>query len=208
MTNYTNSLDELISKPAKAVEKKNAVILLGGTSDKAIPVSELAKEYNFNFDIYNKSSEAFTLANAKSYFQANVAELKPEAVLIHIGESELNSFANDYASFDKNYLELVEEIKLTNKNCRIALVSADGSKDNKTANLMNAHIKAIAEAERAAYVSLENAKLWNPEATKAASNFAYDMGLKIRKPLRDVAEILYSWAYHNVASKSEIPMVG
>ena len=73
---------------------------------------------------------------------------------------------------------------------------------------MNAHIKAIAEAERAAYVSLENAKLWNPEATKAASNFAYDMGLKIRKPLRDVAEILYSWAYHNVASKSEIPMVG
>ena len=62
---------------------------------------------------------------------------------------------------------------------------------------MNAHIKAIAEAEKVSYISLENAKLWNPEATKAASEFAYNMGLKIRKPLRDVAEILYSYAYNN-----------
>ena len=64
--------------------------------------------------------------------------------------------------------------------------------------VMNAHIKAIAEAEKVSFISLENAKLWNPEATKAASEFAYNMGLKIRKPLRDVAEILYSYAYNNV----------
>ena len=70
------------------------------------------------------------------------------------------------------------------------------------------YFTAIAEAERAAYVSLENAKLWNPEATKAASNFAYDMGLKIRKPLRDVAEILYSWAFHNIKSNTTETLVG
>ena len=63
---------------------------------------------------------------------------------------------------------------------------------------MNSHIKAIADAEKVPYISLENAKLWNPEATKAAIEFAYSMGLSIRKPLQDVAEILYSYAYNNI----------
>ena len=63
---------------------------------------------------------------------------------------------------------------------------------------MNAHIKAIAYAENLSYINLENAKLWHPESTKAACNFAHSMGLKTRKPLNDVAEILYSYAYHNL----------
>ena len=43
MTNYTNSLDELINKPAKAVEKKSAFILMGGAMDTLIPVEILQK---------------------------------------------------------------------------------------------------------------------------------------------------------------------
>ncbi len=73
---------------------------------------------------------------------------------------------------------------------------------------MNAHISAIAQTEKAVYINLENAKLWNPEATKAASDFAYSMGLRIRKPLRDVAEILYSYAYHNLSNETKETLVG
>lgn len=43
ITNYINSLDKLINKPAKAVEKKNAVILIGGAMDTSIPVEILQK---------------------------------------------------------------------------------------------------------------------------------------------------------------------
>ena len=73
---------------------------------------------------------------------------------------------------------------------------------------MNAHIKAIANAEKTSFVNLENAKLWNPEATKTSSAFAYNMGLKVRKPLNDVAEILYSWAFHNIKSNTTEILVG
>ena len=73
---------------------------------------------------------------------------------------------------------------------------------------MNAHIKAIAEAEQASFVSLANVSIWNPEATKTSSAFAYNMGLKIRKPLRDVAEILFSWEYHNLKSNTVETLVG
>lgn len=43
MINYTNSLYELINKPAKAVEKKSAIILMGGAMYTAIPLEILQK---------------------------------------------------------------------------------------------------------------------------------------------------------------------
>ena len=206
--NYTYSLDELIHKPAAANEKKNAVILMGGSIDTEIPVSNFAKEFNFNFDIYNKSTAKLSVGNANEYFQKNIAALEPEAVLIHLGESDLQTFKSDSSTFDRNYLALVESIKALNKNCRIALVSVENPSNDKSVNLMNAHIKAIANAEKTSFVNLENAKLWNPEANKTSSAFAYNMGLKIRKPLNDVAEILYSWAFHNIKSNTTETLVG
>ena len=208
MMNYTNSLDEYIHKPAVSAEKKNAVILMGGSVDREIPVSNLAKEFNFNFDIYNKSAAKLSVANANDYFQKNIASLEPEGILLHIGESDIQLFKSDSTAFDRNYLNLIESIKNCNKNCRIALVSIENPANDKSVNLMNAHIKAIAAAEKANFISLENARLWNPEATKTSSAFAYNMGLKIRKPLRDVAEILYSWAFHNIKSNTTETLVG
>lgn len=208
MLNYTNSLDELINRKYTSVEKKNSVILLGGTMDKEIPVSKLAKDFNFNFDLYNKSNENLSVANSVEYFKENVARLIPEGILLHLGENDISLFQTDSAAFDNYYLTLIDEIKSVNKNCRIAMLSVSNPDGNKVIALMNAHINAIAQTEKAAFINLENAKLWNPEATKAASDFAYTMGLKIRKPLRDVAEILYSYAYHNLTNESKESLVG
>lgn len=203
MLNYTNSLDELINRKNTSVEKKNAVILLGGTMDKEIPVASLAKEFNFNFDIYNKSVENLSVENCSEYFENAVAPMIPEGIMIHLGQEDASLFAKDSAAFDNYYLSLIDRIKSVNKNCRIALISVNNPEGSKSISLMNAHISAIAQTEKAAYINLENAKLWNPEATKAASDFAYTMGLKIRKPLRDVVEILYSYAYHNIAEETQ-----
>ncbi|MBQ4235670.1 MAG: SGNH/GDSL hydrolase family protein [Treponema sp.] len=208
MTNYTNSLDEIINRKSSSIEMKNSVILFGGSMDKKIPVAELAKSFDFNFDIYNKSEDKLTVADSGKFFQNKVAALQPEGILIHLGDSDYTAFKNDPASFDKNYIDLIDGVKAVNKKCRIALVSVNNPSFDKTIALMNAHIKAIAESENASFINLENAKLWNPEATKAASEFAYNMGLKTRKPLRDVAEILYSYAYHNFDTKPVDIMAG
>ncbi len=202
MYNYTNSLDEYINTKPSAVEKKNGVILMGGTLDKAIPVSQLAGEYSFNFEIYNKSDASLNVTNAKNYFEKAISTLAPEGILIHIGESDANLIKTNPSNFDTYYIELIESIRSCNKACRIALVSIDNPNADKTIELINAHIKAIAGAEKATFVNLENAKLWHPESTKAACNFAHSMGLKVRKPLNDVAEILYSYAYHNIEGTS------
>ncbi len=202
MYNYTNSLDEYINTKPSAVEKKNGVILMGGTLDKAIPVSQLAGEYSFNFEIYNKSDTSLNVTNAKNYFEKAISTLAPEGILIHIGENDANLIKTNPSNFDTYYIELIESIRSCNKACRIALVSIDNPNADKSIELINAHIKAIAGAEKATFVNLENAKLWHPESTKAACNFAHSMGLKVRKPLNDVAEILYSYAYHNIEGTS------
>ena len=198
MYNYTYSLDEVINRNADSAEKKNGVILMGGAIDKAIPVAQLANEYSFNFELYNKSESGLTMTRAKEYFEKTVAPLAPEGLLIHLGENDALFAKTNPSAFDAYYTGLIMSVRSCNKNCRIALVSIDNPNNDKNIELMNAHIKAIAYAENLSYINLENAKLWHPEATKAACNFAHSMGLKTRKPLNDVAEILYSYAYHNL----------
>lgn len=207
--NYSNSLDEIINKTNDNIEKTNSVILMGGEFDKKIPVNELAKSFDFNFDIYNKSNAELCVENSTKYFKENIAPLYPEGILIHLGKNDLKSFTEDNTVFDNAYLNLINEIKQTNKNCRIALISVNNPDKDKNISAMNTHIKAIAESAKATFVNLESVKLWNPNATKAATEFAYSMGLRIRKPLKDVADILYSYAFKEFADEdANISLVG
>ncbi len=197
MYNYTYSLDEVINRNADSAEKKNGVILMGGAIDKAIPVAQLANEYSFNFELYNKSESGLTMTRAKEYFEKKIALLAPEGLIIHLGENDVMLAKTNLSAFDAYYTSLIMSVRSCSKNCRIALVSVDNPNGDKNIELMNAHIKTIAAAEKLSFINLENAKLWHPESTKAACNFAHSMGLMTRKPLNDVAEILYSYAYHN-----------
>ena len=195
--NYTYSFDELINPKGQNMrEEKNAVILLGNGLDTKIPVQSLGKEFKFNFKIYNKSCEKLSFENVKEYFSNAVAPLVPEGIMIHLGENDINLCMNNSASFDTNYLELIQQIKNSNKKCRIALISLANPQNNKAISLVNRRIKAIADAEKCSFVNLDNAHLWNPAATKAAVEFAHSMGLNTRKPLSDVAEILYSYEFN------------
>ena len=76
------------------IAQKNAVILFGGAMDKKIPVAELAQSFEFDFKIYNRSEELLSVKNAKDIYSKNIQPLEPEAILIHIGETDQNLFKN------------------------------------------------------------------------------------------------------------------
>ena len=205
--NYTYSLDELIyPKEKNAKEEKNAVILLGSGQDKMIPVQSLGREFKFNFKIYNKSYEKLSFENVKEYFALAIASLAPEGIMIHLGENDVNLCVNNSESFDAKYLDLIKQIRDCSKKCRIALISVANPQNNKDISLLNRH---IAESEKCSFINLDNAHLWNPAATKAAIEFAQSMGLNTRKPLNDVAEILYSYKLNVLTEeKTETKLVG
>ena len=207
---YTYSQEENMNyQELNGIAKSNGVVLMGGSFDKDIPVTELANSFEFNFDLYNRSEDKLSLKNAKEYFKFNVAPICPEAVILHIGEEDENFFKTSPSEFDKYYIELIKEIKNLDKNTRIALVSVVNPMNSEAINNMNIHIKAIAESSKLDFINLADAKLWNPKATKAATDFAYSMGLRTRKPLMNVAEIIYSYACLEIEAETvEESLVG
>lgn len=201
--NYSNSFDELINPIQRETEKQNQVILIGGSFDKKIPVDYLAKEFDFNFDLYNKSRSFLKLSDSKTYVKNQISQLKPEGVLLHLGENDFTLFKSNPAVFDNLYLNLIEEFRKINKKVRIALISVSNPQKDDNIYEMNKHIKAIADSENCTFVNLENVSLWNPQATKSSVEFAYETGLKVRKPLKNIAEILYSYAYNKLYEPNE-----
>lgn len=195
------SLDRSKETPMTTSTKNNSVILFGGNRDKEIPVAEIAQDYNFNFKMMNRSSYGLSLKDSKKIYLETIDSMNPEAVIVHIGENDMDMFNRNCAEFDVTYLDLISAIRMNNDQRRIALIS-NVSPDNSTSYAdMNRHIKAIADSEKCTYVNIDNAKLWNPENTKELMSFMYDLGfdqpLNVKKPLADIAEILYSYAYQN-----------
>lgn len=195
------SLDRRTTTMIVNTEKTDSVILFGGTSDKEIPVAEIAQNYEFNFRMYNRSSYNLSLNDSKKIFKEHVETLNPEAVIIHLGENDLDLFNRNSAEFDIKYIELIAFIKSADRERRIALVSNVDKNNRHAFDEMNRHIKAIAESEHCVFVNLDNAKLWNPESSKELMSFMYNLGfdhpLNIKKPLGDISTILYSYAYQN-----------
>ncbi len=197
---YAHEEQIIIENPLekKNVSKSYNIALLGGTYDEEIPVENLAEEFAFDFDIFNKSTFALSLKNAKEYFEKYVASLKSDGIILHLGKEDADIFKTNPSQFDTLYLGLLSSIKMHNRNCRLALVSVSNTKNDPSIDEMNNHIKAIAQSEQAVFVNLENAKLWNPKAVQSAIEFAEGMGIKNKKPINDVAEILYSYASKNI----------
>ena len=87
------------------------------------------------------------------------------------------------------------------------MVSINNPKADKVIANLNAHIKSIAASEKCIFVNLENAKRWNTKANLAASSFARNMGMNVRKPLSDLAEILYSYAFYELKESTSIEKI-
>lgn len=194
-------LDRRKEPMIKRTDKNDYVVLFGGNVDKTIPVAEIAQDYEFNFKMFNKSVFGLSLKNAKESFAAQVEPMNPEAVILHVGAEDIDMFNKNSADFDIKYIDLINSIKANGKDRRIALVSNVDAAGTKVYDEMNRHIKAIADSEKCTFINIDNAKLWNPEATKELMSFMYNIGfdqpLNVKKPLGDIAEIVFSYAYQN-----------
>ncbi len=185
----------------KAVKTKNSTVLFGGRIAKAIPSYEVCNTFGFNFKIENASSESLSVKNAKSQFKMLAESFDPEAVIVHLGENDIELFKSNPNEFDALYLDFISYLKDLNSKMRIQLVSVENTAANQLVSDMNRHIKAIADSERCEFFNIESAKLWKPCSTTAAASFMYKLGfdsqLKVKHPLYDTSKALFSYVYAN-----------
>ncbi|MDO4507078.1 MAG: SGNH/GDSL hydrolase family protein, partial [Spirochaetales bacterium] len=195
--------DYIPNRIREVPEKKYNVVLLGGAYDSTIPVKQLEDDFSLDFELVNKSAAGLSVKNAAEFYLREVEKLKSDGIIIRLGAEDMDLFKASPSEFDSLYLKLLSTIKMFNSKCRIALVSMTNAGKDASVDSMNNHIKAIASSEQAVFVDLAYATLWNPEATKASVDFARNMGLTVKKPIFDVAKILYSFAVQNIAEEKK-----
>ena len=177
--------------------EKGGIVIFGCGVDKEIPTCEIRQAFAVESKIYNRSFESVSVNGALSIYKETVAALSPETVLLHIGETDIEFFAENSAEFDNKYRELIGYIKSQNKNSRIAIISLRNYDYDSQIEEINKHLKYIADSEQCEYGDISAKMFWNPKAYMEAASFVYSIGfvhpLKNKRPLYDLVKMLFCY---------------
>ena len=128
-------------------------------------------------------------------YDACVSALKPETILLHVGQMDLDMLQQNAAEFDSQYRALINHIRVQNKHCRIAIVSLRNYENDPVIANMNTHLKYIADMEHCEYGDIASRRVWNPKATLDAANFVRNIGfmrpLKVERSIFDLTKMLF-----------------
>lgn len=177
------------------IADKNGIVIMGGSEDKDIPLCELRQAFEIEAKIYNRSTDKLSVNNAVGIYDACVACLEPETLLLHIGNADTEDFKTSPAEFDQKYRELLCHIKENAPKCRIAVISLKNYDNDPDIAQLNKHLEYIAESERCEFGDIAGKRLWNPIETKDVVSFVYSTGfvhpLKNKRPVYDLIKILF-----------------
>ena len=177
--------------------EKGGIVIFGCGVDKDIPTGEIRQAFAVESKVYNRSFESISVKDALSVYKETVAALSPETVLLHIGETDMDFFAENSAEFDNKYRELIGYIKSQNKKCRIAIISLRNHDSDPQIEEINKHLKYIADSEQCEYGDISARKVWNPKASMEVASFVYSIGfvhpLKNKRPLYDLVKMLFCY---------------
>lgn len=175
--------------------EKDGTVILGGSADREIPLCELKQAFALNVDLYNRSISDLSVRTAIEAYDACVAPLAPESVLLHIGAADTEFFAEHPADFDQKYRELIEHIKAVDSKCSIVIIALRNPEEATDIAEMNKHLRYIAESEHCEYGDIAAKRIWNPKETKDVVSFVYSTGfvrpLKNKRPIYDLVKILF-----------------
>ena len=172
---------------------QGGVVIMGGASDCGIPLCELKQAFGLDAMLYNRSVAGVSVTNAVRIYSDCVAPIAPATVLLHIGDSDTQLFAEDPAQFDQKYRELVKYIRSSDRKCNVVVVSLANPDDSADIAEMNRHIKYIAESEQCQYGDIAAKKVWNPRETQGVMSFLNAMGFggARHQPVYDLIRILF-----------------
>ncbi|MBQ8382734.1 MAG: hypothetical protein IJX47_05965 [Clostridia bacterium] len=180
-----------------SLAQPGGIVIFGGSTDTDIPLCELKQAFDLSEPLYNRSVRNLTVSSAAELFDACVADLAPDSVLLHIGEADLNAFAESPSTFDRDYRQLIAHIRACVRGCKIAMISLRNPDGSAVVTEMNQHLKVIAESERCEYNDISIRRVWNPKETCDVISFVHSMGafgaFRHRRSFYDLTKILFCY---------------
>lgn len=91
--------------------ESDGIVIFGENDDVNIPLGELKQAFALNSSIYNRSFSGILVADVAKVYDECIAELYPDTVLLHIGNTDVADFDNKGYIFEANYRALIDTIK-------------------------------------------------------------------------------------------------
>lgn len=104
------------------IVKSDGIVLWGSTTLSSSLFNELLQDLDMPRRIYNRSIERMTIAEAEKYLELCVFDLKPEKVILNLGEEDLSDSAN-VAQLIEQYRWILYKIHITLPSCRLIITS-------------------------------------------------------------------------------------
>ena len=184
-------------KSLNQLAEADGIVIFGGSSDTNIPLGELKQAFALNDSIYNRSFWELSVTDAAKIYCECVAELCPDTVLLHIGETDVSDFAGNEAAFEENYRTLIGTIREKNKGCRIVIVSLKNYDNDATVANINKLLHEIANTENCEFEDISAKREWNAKESSETASFIYDIGfvrlLNIKRPIYNLVRILFCY---------------
>ena len=172
-------------------------VILGDDLDKEIPLCELKQAFNLNEKLYNRSFSKLSIQDAIEIYDSCIAALKPDCVLLHIGEADVKLFDNTPSVFEHYFRKLIQHIKEEDKKCNIGIISLRNPNNSETITELNKSLKYIANSEKCEFEDISVKRVWNPKETKDVVSFVYSTGfvrpLKNQRSIYDLTKILFCY---------------
>lgn len=177
------------------LSEPDGIVVFGGQKDMLLPLCELKQAFGIEENLFNRSLPNLSVIDSIPAYDKYVLPLRPQTVIIHLGEADSEQFSEDSVVFDNGIRRLLNHIKEQNPNIRTAVVSIRKSDKVPNADDINRHLKYIAESERCEFCDISEKKIGNLKSTYETSSFLRSLGfvrpLKTRTPLSELTKILY-----------------
>ena len=184
-------------KALNELAEQNGIVVFGGSEDINVPLGELKQAFDIDAKMYNRSISGLSIRDAIAAYDACVAPLMPETVLIHIGSADMDFFKENSSAFCREYQALIEHIRSLDKDCRIAIVSLKNYDNDPLIAGMNTQLKYIADCEKCEYGNIAAKRVWNPKGTMDAISFVHALTfmrpLKNRRPVYDLVRMIFCY---------------
>ena len=92
------------------------IVILGGSEDLNIPLCEIRQAFEMEENLYNRSFMDFSVTDSVVAYDACVSALKPETILLHVGQMDLDMLQQNAAEVDSQYRALINHIRSHNKH--------------------------------------------------------------------------------------------
>ena len=177
--------------------ESDGIVIFGGAEDVNIPLGELKQAFALSDHIYNRSIAGLSAADAARVYDECVAELCPETVLLHIGETDLQSFYGNEAAFEEGCRTLIETIRAKKKRTRIVVVSLKNYENDAAIAKLNKSLAYIADSEKCEFEDISAKRVWNAKENREVTSFLYEIGfdrpLSIKRPIYNLVRILFCY---------------